>query len=216
MPGMSQKAASPVHMMSLMHDKFEPARDKRMENSAQWEYYSPMQQFSKEYKVDFRVVLAIVRKESQFDRDAVSERGARGLMQLMPLTNAEVAEKLELESIDLPANNLRAGIFYFSELAELFRSASVVDRLCFALAAYNAGPGRVYDAQELAAYFGEDPNSWKAVQHFFPLLSKRYASLHKLVWKSGRPPSGFFGRSGETVSYVADVMITYKNLKKAV
>ena len=104
----------------------------------------------------------------------------------------------------------RAGIYYLSKLSENFSSASPTERMRLAVAAYNAGPARIYDAQELAAYLGEDPDSWASVRHVLPLLSRRYASLHAHVWAEGRPPHGYFGGWRETIRYVDRVMARYE------
>ena len=99
-----------------------------------------VRQFATEYGVDYLLVLAIIRQESRFDPEAVSERGASGMMQIMPVTNAEISEQLEILDPSHPRENLRAGIYYFAKLSRLFRDASPLDRASLALAAYNAGP----------------------------------------------------------------------------
>ena len=162
------------------------------------------------YGVDYRFILAIIKQESQFDENAVSKCGARGLMQIMPQTNMELNEELDLVETQLPAQNVVAGIYYFSKLYDLFEGANREDRLKLALASYNAGPSRIYDAQELAAYFGEDPSKWSAIQNMLPLLSKRFYSLHELVWKGSKPPAGYFGGWRQTTMYVDAVMKTYR------
>ncbi len=214
-PGSSMKNEHPMCEASGLPVRIGRAISGKAVDAATWEHYSLVKHYASAYRIDFRLILAIIRVESQFNHDAVSSRGARGLMQIMPVTNAEVAGELELDSISLPDENLRGGIFYFSKLSRLFPGAAADDRLCLALAAYNAGPARVYDAQELTAYFGENPNSWKSVQHFLPLLSKRYDSLHRLVWKSGKPRNGFFGRGKMTVDYVRGVMNAFRSGKNA-
>ncbi len=166
------------------------------------------------YGLDYRLILALMRQESQFDRDAVSEAGASGLMQIMPVTNGEIADALEIEEPQLPRENIRAGVYYFSYLYDLFESCPVQDRIQMALAAYNAGPARIYDAQELAAYMGENPNEWVSIQNMLPLLSKRYYSLHQGVWKEGKPRAGYFGSWRQTVRYVDRVMSYYDEFQK--
>lgn len=161
------------------------------------------------YGMDFRLILAIIKQESQFRERAISERGAKGYMQIMPVTNSELREELDLSEPELPIENLRTGIYYFSKLYSLFPASGHRDRLCLALAAYNAGPARVYDAQEVAAYIGEDARNWNSVKSSLPLLSKRYYSLHQTIWEGGRPPTGYFGESRQTIDYVRGVLKTY-------
>lgn len=93
-------------------------------------------------RLDPTLVAALVRRESQFDRDVVSGAGATGLMQLMPATGAEVARRVgipEYTSAQLvvPEVNLVLGSRYLRELLER-RGGAIVP----ALISYNAGPHR--------------------------------------------------------------------------
>ena len=89
------------------------------------------------------IIHAIARQESQFDRAAVSRAGARGLMQLMPGTAREQAEKIGL-SYDAPAltadiaYNIQLGSAYFQRMLNYYGG-----NYPLAVAAYNAGPGNV-------------------------------------------------------------------------
>jgi soluble lytic murein transglycosylase len=88
------------------------------------------------------LLLAVARQESQFDPRAVSPAGARGLMQLMPATARAVARELAIAYrpealLAEPAFNLRLGAHYLGRQLERFGEPAL------ALAAYNAGPGRV-------------------------------------------------------------------------
>jgi len=171
--------------------------------------YSAVRKFSGIYSVDYRLVLAIMEHESRFDRMALSPRGARGMLQIMPATGRELESELNLSDVTHPAQHLHAGIYYYSKLSDLFSSAPDDDRRRLALAAYNAGPSRIYDAQELAVYLGENPDDWSALRHVLPLLSRRYSTLHSHVWGDARPPHGYFTGWRETVRYVDRVMSTY-------
>lgn len=170
---------------------------------------------AQEYGVDPLLVFSIIRQESQGNYDAVSPRGAVGLMQIMPVTYSEIFDDLELEATQLPKENIRAGVYYFSKLMELFKDSSPEDRIRLALGSYNAGPARIYDAQELSAYLGENPHCWSNIRHALPLLSKRYYSLHATVWSDGKPRSGFFGEWRQTVNYVESAMKIYGDLQRA-
>jgi soluble lytic murein transglycosylase-like protein len=158
---------------------------------------------------DWRLVLATMKQESRFSPTAESNRGAYGLMQLMPETSEEIARDLSIEDINHPSNNIRGGVYYMRQLYDLFKGAPEPDRIKLTLAAYNAGIGRIYDAQELAAYLHEDPYAWESIRDILPLLSRRYESLHKSVWRGEKPKAGYFGNSRETVKYVESVMAHY-------
>ncbi len=163
-------------------------------------------QLSNEFSVDARLIFALIRQESQFDRYARSERGALGLMQIMPVTNSEMNDELHITESTTLKSHLSAGIYYFSKLLQLFPNAGPEDRVKLALAAYNAGPARVYDAQKLAAYLNGNPNSWNAIKNALPLLSKRYYSLHQSVWDESRPENGYFGSAHQTITFVENVV----------
>lgn len=93
-------------------------------------YYDIIVFAAQRHKVDAALVMAIIRAESRYDPNAVSSRGAQGLMQLMPQT----AEALGvIDSFD-PEQNVDAGVRYFKRLLKIFDG----DR-DLALAAYNAG-----------------------------------------------------------------------------
>jgi membrane-bound lytic murein transglycosylase MltF len=156
-----------------------------------------------------------MKQESRFSRAAESDKGAEGLMQLMPVTGEELARKLELDDISHPEHNIQAGIFYLRKLYDLFEGSGDADRLKLTLAAYNAGLSRVIDAQELASYLHAKPAEWEAVKDALPLLSKRFYTLHRSVWGQDKPKSGWFGNAGQTLKYVDSVMDYYDDFRLA-
>ncbi len=89
------------------------------------------------FTVDPALVYALTRLESNFDASAVSGRGARGLMQLMPSTAAAVAGHWG-SPLDNPAVNLELGQRYMTYLAG---QATVQQDLLKVLGSYNGGPG---------------------------------------------------------------------------
>ncbi len=94
-----------------------------------------------EFDVPVAMILAVIRAESDFYPDATSPVGARGLMQLMPDTFSWLCEELRephaASEITDPETSIRFGTYYLYYLYEKFGSWRV------ALAAYNAGEGRV-------------------------------------------------------------------------
>ena len=95
--------------------------------------------------VDPYLVAAVIRSESSWDPEASSHQGARGLMQLMPVTAQDMVAKglvdgkrYSCENLEDPAINIEYGCAYLSYLMTYFNGAT--DR---AIAAYNAGMGNV-------------------------------------------------------------------------
>ena len=91
-------------------------------------------------ELDEGLLLAVAAVESGFDADARSDRGAIGLLQVMPETGREVAEGLGYRTWDLtdPQTNAFIGGTYLKGLLRRYR-----DDLHLALGAYHAGPGRM-------------------------------------------------------------------------
>lgn len=89
---------------------------------------------SDRYGVDPDLIRAVIHVESAYDPYAVSNKGASGLMQLMPSTALE----LGVSDIFDPENNIFGGVKYLKQLLSLFNEDPEL-----ALAAYNAGMGRV-------------------------------------------------------------------------
>ena len=104
-------------------------------------YSDHVEIYSKQYNVDKELIYSIIKAESNFNHEAVSSKGACGLMQLMQPTAEEVAKKLNLtinEQVILePKVNINLGTKYISTLIEKYKIIEV------ALAAYNAGTGNV-------------------------------------------------------------------------
>jgi membrane-bound lytic murein transglycosylase F len=173
------------------------------------EHGAAMRRYAERYGFDWRLILAMVRQESGFTSDALSHKGALGLMQIMPLTGEQLAKSLDLEDTSDPEDNLRAGVYYLKTLYDLFEGVEDPDRIKLTLAAYNAGIGRIYDAQELAAYLHDNPGRWQAIRDALPLLSKRFYTLHKNVWEQEKPKAGWFGNAKETIGYVERVINRY-------
>ncbi len=98
---------------------------------------------AEKYGLDPLLIVSIIRVESSFKQTATSEKGARGLMQIMPATGFWIAEQVGLEdfseeSIYEPSINILLGTWYLNDLLQQFNG-----ELCPALAAYNGGRGHV-------------------------------------------------------------------------
>lgn len=88
------------------------------------------------------LVFAMIRQESAFDAQAISRAGARGLMQLMPATGHELAQRLGLRyeptRLQDPEFSVRLGTAYFRQVLDMFDGETEL-----ALAGYNGGPYRI-------------------------------------------------------------------------
>jgi soluble lytic murein transglycosylase len=104
-------------------------------------YRTALEREASRYELDPAMVAGLIRQESAFAADAVSRRGAIGLMQIWPPTAPRLARSLRLAysraRLFDPEYNLRLGTSYLSTLLKAY------DQPEFALAAYNAGENRV-------------------------------------------------------------------------
>ncbi len=105
-------------------------------------YANIIQNESIKYGYDWRLVVAIMKAESNFDKHAISEKGAIGLMQIMPETAEWLSPKLNYEYLGIsslydPEFNIRLGIQYLNMLHDRFGD---IDR---AIIAYNKGPKKL-------------------------------------------------------------------------
>jgi soluble lytic murein transglycosylase len=102
----------------------------------------PQMPVPSEHLSDWTMIHAITRQESQFDRQATSPVGAKGLMQLMPGTARQTAPSAGLSynygSLIDPQYNVALGSTYFGQLMTQYGGSYVLS-----VAAYNAGPGNV-------------------------------------------------------------------------
>lgn len=96
------------------------------------------------HHIDPDLVNSVIHAESGFNPRAVSPKGARGLMQLMPQT----ASRLGVSNSFDPRANVEGGTQYLSELLQRYNFDMVK-----ALAAYNAGPGRVEQYRGVPPYY---------------------------------------------------------------
>ncbi|NSW76560.1 MAG: lytic transglycosylase domain-containing protein [Candidatus Atribacteria bacterium] len=104
-----------------------------LDDSSQESFENLVEEYARKYEMDPKLVKRLIQVESGFDAEAISPKGAMGLMQLMP----ETCNDLGVENPFDARENLEGGLRYLKGLIERFRDVKL------ALAAYNAGPGRV-------------------------------------------------------------------------
>jgi len=97
---------------------------------------------SQKYAIDYRLILAVMKVESNFKNEAISIKGARGLLQVKPSLAKYIVKDTgmkaeEIISLHEPETNIKIGVNYLSKLLDMF------ENLASALHAYNAGPSKV-------------------------------------------------------------------------
>ncbi|WP_077595573.1 lytic transglycosylase domain-containing protein [Polaromonas sp. A23] len=138
------------------------------ERSSNYKAFSPLlREASKTHGIDYSLLQALISTESGFNAEAVSPKGAVGLMQVMPPTaerygvtaskNSTVAKKLTN-----PKVNIKAGARYLADLIKMFPG-----RLELALAAYNAGEGAVQRAGNKIPNYPETQKYVKTVMQLY-------------------------------------------------
>src|SRR5687767_6056823 len=138
---------------------------------------------------DWRYFKAQGMAESNLDSAARSYVGARGIMQLMPTTFAEIqSRRPELESIDHVEWNIAAGIMHDRYLWHRWKDLGVDDeRRRFMFASYNAGEGPILRARGMARTRQLDAHAWTSIEQVAPEVRRwRYRETLGYVQKVQR------------------------------
>jgi membrane-bound lytic murein transglycosylase MltF len=129
------------------------------------ETVSLFQKYGFQYNLDYLLMMAEGFQESTLNQDAKSGVGAVGIMQLMPATG----DQMKVGDIHQKEANIHAGVKYIRFMVDKYFANEPMDdtnKLLFAFAAYNAGPGKIHSLREEAAKKGLDPNVWFANVEF--------------------------------------------------
>jgi soluble lytic murein transglycosylase-like protein len=132
---------SGIKYVLIMREKRVLLDKKLGENMSQ--YDALIVKASEKHKIEPALIKAIIKAESNFNHRAVSRKGARGLMQLMPAT----ASSLQVQDSFHPENNIEGGVKYLRYLLNYFNG-----NLPLALAAYNAGENAVIKYRGIPPY----------------------------------------------------------------
>jgi len=137
---------------------------------------------------DWRLLASIIYQESHFKPDLINEKGAFGLMQLMPVT----MEKYGIDYDSSVEDQLEAAgkllLFFDRELPESICDS--IERRKFVLASYNAGLGHILKARTRAEQHGKNPDVWtknveehapKQTFYFVREILKRYSYYKKTI-----------------------------------
>lgn len=121
---------------------FQRVQLKRAYQKHPLKYTDMIEKYSAEYGLDPYLVTSVINVESGYRETVVSNKGAKGLMQIMPATGEWIAEmrgdsEFTVEQLDDPETNIRYGCWYLNYLYNMFKNTATV------LASYNAGQGNV-------------------------------------------------------------------------
>lgn len=183
-------------------------RTKPMPEGHICEYDNAIKKVAKSIGWDWRLLASIIYQESRFKLDLESEKGAYGLMQLMPV----VMEKYEIDYDSSPEEQLEAGGKLIKHLDKCLENqvTDSIERVKFILAAYNSGLGHIYDARRLAEKYGKDPNVWMDNVDFFILNKSKSQYYNDTCCKCG------YLRGTETYRFVDEVLERYEHYKEMV
>ncbi|MEW5891663.1 MAG: membrane-bound lytic murein transglycosylase MltF [Pseudomonadota bacterium] len=152
--------------------------------------------------LDWRFLAALAYQESQWNPNATSPTGVRGMMML----TGETADRLGVKNRLDPLESILGGARYVLMLKEgLPLRIQEPDRTWLALAAYNMGMAHLEDARRLTASLGRNPDAWKDVKDVLPLLAQ---SAYQDRLRFG------YARGGEARYLVENVRIYYDILLK--
>ena len=170
-------------------------------------YDNIIRTYADQYGFDWRLIAALMRQESNFNRYARSQSEARGLMQLMP----ETAKEVGVRHVYNPKQNIAGGVCYLRKMYDNFPKIKTDDRIKFALASYNGGLGHVLDAQQIAGYYKHSRHDWDLVKKALMKLTREHTQVHHNIWGAQEPRHGFFDGAQETVNHVEKVMNYYES-----
>lgn len=167
------------HTLDQLFDRYyghAEAFDPALDRSLRKHYHQRLPRFrrlfmqaGRQHGLDWRLLAAVSYQESQWQSAAVSAEGVRGLMML----TGNTAKELKVTDRSDAAQSIAGGASYFSRtLAGIPPQIQDPDRVWYALAAYNLGPGHVQDARDLVRAQGGDPDKWIEIKRVLPLLSK--------------------------------------------
>ena len=138
----------------LLKNAVAPTELKKFQQTAAY-----FQKYGSLYQMDYLLMMAQGYQESTLDQDAKSQVGAIGVMQLMPATG----EQMKVGDIHREETNIHAGVKYIRFMVDKYfanEPMNDTNKVLFAFAAYNAGPGRVHALRQEAGRKGLNPNVW--------------------------------------------------------
>ena len=200
-----------VFALRTMQSRVAQAEDEESEPYILSPYDKMFREVGDHYDIDWCLLSAIARVESEFDPNAVSRSGAVGIMQVMPRVALNMG--VQRDSLFNPYICTTVAAQLLHENVDMLNLSSDIDaseQLKFLLACYNAGYSRISDARRLARFFQDKSDEWYTVSGYLELLAEEEYHTHEVV------NGGAYYGSEETISYVNKVMRTYKHYRRKV
>lgn len=150
-------------------------------------YKDYINKYSKQYDIDPFLVAAVINVESKFNKEAISQKEARGLMQITPQTGEWAAGELGISNFSRellfePEVNIRIGIWYLNQLKQEFNND-----IKLVLTAYNAGSGNVNKWLEDKNYSKDGINiskiPFKETEDYLERVNFNY-KVYSIIYKS--------------------------------
>ncbi len=165
------------YTQNVMNNAGERSSFRQAVNTRLPQYLSSLRAYARQNRLDWQLVAAVGYQESHWQPDAISPTGVQGLMML---TNSTAAEMGIADRTD-PMQSIAGGARYLSVLQRHYARIPKTDRLWFALAAYNMGPGALDAARAQVKKAGHDPNNWPDVYRHMADAADKNASYSQAV-----------------------------------
>ncbi len=168
-----------------------------------------IRQSSRIIRWDWRLVASVIYQESNFLPGLTSARNASGLMQLMP----EIASRFGVDSGSSSSRQIAAGVRYLKYIDSQLPDSIThpFERICFTLASYNVGIGKVMAARDKAGQYGKDRNRWNGHVDYYLLRRSKKEPVARPDTVDGQPADY------RTEGFVDDIITRfnhYRNLVK--
>lgn len=144
-----------------------------------------VEKYAKDFNLSENLVYSIIKAESKFDENAISRKGAKGLMQISDITRDWAIEELKLGEIDIydSENNIKIGCWYLNKLFKEFGQLDLV------IAAYNGGSGNVARWLNNSEYSKDGKNldniPFKETSNYVEKVRKNYKKYSEIYGQEG-------------------------------
>lgn len=168
-------------------------------------------QVGKQFNINWMILCSIAHFESRYNPFIKSNKGATGIMQIMP----HIARRygFNVDSLTVIDYNISVAGYMLKDIRRMLKYDNDVlnnDELSIMLACYNGGIGHINDARRLARSRGENTNVWINIENSLRDLSEESIYNNKELVKHGK------FNAGQTIHYVNSVMEMYENLKQKI